>query len=832
MTRRGQLIPVSIEEEMKTAYLDYAMSVIIGRALPDARDGLKPVHRRVLYAMYREGLLPGRKFAKCARVVGEVIGKYHPHGDAAVYDALVRLAQDFNMRYPLVEGQGNFGSIDGDPPAAYRYTEARLSPLAVELLDDLDKETVDFVPNFDETLEEPVVLPARLPNLLVNGAEGIAVGMATRIPPHNLREVCDALIYFLDHPDATVDELMRWIQGPDFPTGGIVFGQEQIRKAYETGRGIIRIRARMEVETLRRDKQAIVVTEIPYQTSKAAIIEEIARLVQEKKIEGIADIRDESNRQGLRVVIELKRGENPDVIMNQLYQHTKLEVSYGVHMLAIQNLQPRLMSLRDLLQAYVQHRREVILRRSAFELRQARARVHVLEGLVRALDQLDAVIETIRRSPSVAAARQGLMERFGFTEVQAQAILEMQLQRLTGLERQKLLDELQQLQGRVRDLEAVLADEARVRELIKEDLRALKERHGDARRSRILRRAPTLHEEDLIRAETVVVTATEAGYIKRSSLRSFTLQRRGGKGRVGMGLREEDSVAFATVASTLDYLWFFFRSGRVYQLRVHEIPEMPPNARGRALVNFLPVRPDEQLVGVVRWPYEEEEPPYRYVVMTTERGRVKRMAVSEFQDIPRNGRRVLQIAPDDRFIGVRLTHGDDLILLGTAAGRGLLFPEVEVRPQGRAGGGVRGIRLRPGDRVVAMEAVHDPDQWLLAVTARGYGKCLPLREVPVYRRGSSGVYIARPREKTGPIVDLKVVRPDDEALVVTEGGMTLLVAVRSIPLRSRQAGGVSVIRVAEGDRVRRMAIIPKGPRVPAEASAGKSAGPPVPEPGP
>ncbi len=807
MAAREQLVPVPIEEEMKTAYLDYAMSVIVGRALPDVRDGLKPVHRRVLYAMYREGLLPGRKFAKCARVVGEVIGKYHPHGDAAVYDTLVRLAQDFNMRYPLVEGQGNFGSIDGDPPAAYRYTEARLRPIAVEILDDLDKETVDFVPNFDETLQEPVVLPARFPNLLVNGAEGIAVGMATRIPPHNLREICQAMIHLIDHPDASVDDLLQFVQGPDFPTGGIVFGQEQIRKAYITGRGIIRIRARMEVETRKRDRVAIVITEIPYQTSKAAIIEEIARLVQERKIEGITDIRDESNRQGIRVVLELKKGESPDVIMNLLYQHTKLEISYGIQMLAIQNLQPRLMNLKEMMEAYLQHRREVILRRTAFELRHARDRAHIVEGLIRALDHIDAIITLIRQSPHVPAARQGLMDRFGFTARQAQAILDMQLQRLTGLEREKLQDELRNLRQTIDALEAILADERKVMAVIRQDLVTIRDKYGDARRTRVLRKAPTLHEEDLIREETVVVFATERGYIKRSSLRSFSLQRRGGKGRIGMALRDEDVVAFMSVASTLDYLWFFFDSGRVYQLRVHELPDMAPNTRGRALVNFLNVRPDERLVGMIRWPYQEEL-AYRYVILATEQGRIKRMDIADFMDIPKNGRRVIRICKGDRFIGVRLSTGQDAVLLGTQQGRGLLFAENEITVQGRNASGIRGIRLRPDDSVVALEIVHHPDRHVLAVTEWGYGKRLAIRDIPQYRRGARGVYIARPRKKTGPIVDLKVVDPDDEVMVMTAGGMAILVRVAQIPVRTRQAGGVHVIRVAAGDRVRRMALIP------------------------
>ncbi len=808
MTHSADYVPVSIEEEMKTAYLDFAMSVIIGRALPDVRDGLKPVHRRVLYAMYREGLLPGRKFAKCARVVGEVIGKYHPHGDAAVYDTLVRMAQDFNLRYPLVDGQGNFGSIDGDPPAAYRYTEARLTHVAMELLEDLDRETVDFIPNFDETLSEPVVLPARLPNLLINGAEGIAVGMSTHIPPHNLSEVCDALIHFIDHPEADVDELMQFIKGPDFPTGGICFSESQIKKAYSTGRGIIRIRARMEVEKLTKAKrEAIVIKEIPYQTNKSDLIEEIARLVQNKKIEGIHDIRDESNRQGIRVVIELKRGENPDVIMNQLYQHTRLEISYGIHLLAIDNLQPRLMTLPEILRAYIRHRKEVIYRRTGHELRKARHRAHIVEGLVKALDLIDAVIETIRSSSNVPEARTRLMERFEFTEIQAQAILDMQLQRLTGLERQKLLDELTELRKRIEYLEFVLSSNEEVLRLIKQDLSELKEKYGDGRRTQILGRIPTLHEEDLIREEMVVITATEASYIKRTPFRTFSLQRRGGKGRIGMALREEDNLAHIVVASTLDHLLFFFDNGRVYQLRVHEIPEMSTNALGRALINILPVRSDEHLVGILRVPFHERD-RYRYVVMATQLGVIKRMSIDDFTGITRGGRRVIRLRKGDRFLSAALTTGHSYIFLGTARGRGLTFSEQEITPQGRTGSGVRGIRLKTGDRVIAMHALTEEEPAILIITEKGIGKRVMTNHLPRYHRGSTGVIIIRVRKKSGQVVDIKGVHAGEKVMITTRGGMAIVVNTDDIPAQGRHAGGVRVINVKDDDTVRRIAPVP------------------------
>lgn len=809
MIQRGETVPVSIEDEMKTAYLDYAMSVIIGRALPDIRDGLKPVHRRVLYAMYREGLLPGRKYAKCARVVGEVIGKYHPHGEMAVYDTLVRMAQDFNLRYPLVEGQGNFGSIDGDTPAAYRYTEARLSRIALELLEDLDKDTVDFTPNFDETLNEPIVMPGKLPNLLVNGSEGIAVGMSTHIPPHNLTEVCNALTYFIDHPDATVEDLVKFIQGPDFPTGGIAFTREQILRAYSQGKGVIRIRARMEIENLKKQgREAIIIHEIPYQISKADVIEEIAGLVRDKKIEGIHDIRDESNRQGIRVVIELKKGENPDVIMNLLYQHTRLEISYGMQLLAIDNLRPRLMNLAQLLDAYLRHRKEVILRRTSHELRQARHRAHIVEGLVRAVDIIDEVITTIRNAASVPDARHALTSLFGFSEIQAQAILDMQLQRLTGLERRKLTEELTELHKTIKTLEFILATPEEVHRLIKEDLEYLKKQFGDGRRTAIQGRLPTIHEEDFIREETVVITATEAGYIKRSPLKTFTLQRRGGKGRIGMAVREEDNLAQIIVASTLDYLNLFFDSGRVYQLRVHEIPEMGTNSLGRALVNLLPVRKEENLVGLIRLPYNSLD-RYRYVLLVTVRGRMKRLPIDEILSIPRGGRKIMRIHPSDKFLGAHLTDGHMQVFAASSAGRGVLFPEQEISIQSRSGSGIRGMRVRGEDRVVSVRTIDKESHSLFLVSSQGYGKKLLIDSVPKHHRGTSGVFLIRLRKKGGSLADALNVKEKDKIMVTTESGMAILIAMNEVAAQGRSASGVRIINVDPGDRVRRVAVIPE-----------------------
>ncbi len=802
------VIQISLEEEMKTAYLDYAMSVIIGRALPDVRDGLKPVHRRVLYAMYREGLLPGRKYAKCARVVGEVIGKYHPHGDSAVYDTLVRMAQDFNMRYPLVDGQGNFGSVDGDPPAAYRYTEARLAPIALELIEDLDKETVDFIPNFDETLMEPVVFPARLPNLILNGAEGIAVGMSTHIPPHNLTEVCDALMYLIDHPNASVRDLMRWIKGPDFPTGGIVFTEDQIRKAYETGRGIIRIRARIEIESLKKKgREQLVVTEIPYQTNKADIIEEIARLVHSKKIQGIQTIRDESNRQGIRVVIELKKGENPDVVMNQLYQHTRLQISYGIQMLAIQNLRPTLLNLKQLLEAHIAHRREVILRRTAHELRQAKHREHILEGIIRALDHIDAIIDLIRASKTVDEARKNLMERFNFTQIQAQAILDMRLQRLTGMEREKLENELNELRKRIAELESILHDPAKVSTMIKNDLRELKKKYGDKRRTEILGRIKTLREEDLIREEEVIITVTKSGYIKRTNAKAYSVQKRGGKGRSGITLRDEDALHTILYATTLDYLVFFFNDGRVYSLRAYQLPEMGINTRGRSLVNYLSLKEGEQFAFVLRIPYQDVD-NYDSLVIFTRKGLIKRLSVKALENIPRNGRRLIRLRSGDALIGGGLANKDDFIFIVAESGRGVIFPVGRVRPQGREGTGIRGIRLREGENVSAFAILRKSTKHILLVTEGGYGKRLVLKNVPLRNRGARGVYVFRIRKRTGKVVCVEGLEANEKIMLATRTGMTIFFMSQNVSVQGRPASGVRVMSLDENDAVVSLTKLP------------------------
>ncbi|HWQ00170.1 MAG TPA: DNA gyrase subunit A [Vicinamibacterales bacterium] len=798
-------IPVAIEDEMKRSYMDYAMSVIIGRALPDVRDGLKPAHRRVLYAMRQMGLASNRPYRKCAKIVGEVIGNYHPHGDAPAYDTLVRLAQDFNMRYPLVDGQGNFGSLDGDPPAAYRYTEARLTPLAEEMMADLDKETVDFVPNFDETTEEPTVLPTPFPNLLANGSAGIAVGMATNIPPHNLREIIDGTIAVVERRGAPREERMRAllaaVPGPDFPTGGIIVGREGIRQAYATGRGSIVVRARAVIEQAPRgDRTAIVITEIPYQVNKARLVERIAELVRDRVIEGIADIRDESDREGLRIVVELRRGEVPEVILNNLYKHTPLQTTFGIIQLAIVGGRPRVLDLLEIVEQFVDFRREVVRRRTAFELKRAEARAHVLEGLKIALDHLDAVIKLIRGAKTPAEARDGLVATFGLTPVQAQAILDMQLQRLTGLERQKIADELVELLKTIERLRAILSSEELLLGIVVEELGRVRERFGDDRRTEIIDAQGEIRIEDLIAEEDMAITVTATGYIKRTAVAAYRKQRRGGKGRIGMRTREEDFVTHLFVASTHAYILIFSDRGRVYWLKVHEIPDVGPDGRGKAIANLVAMEEGERIAAIVAvraWPEAEGR---QFIVMATRRGVVKKTDLSAFRHPRSGGIIAMHVEPGDAVIGAVQTSGSEEILLATRQGMAIRFPEGDLRPMGRAAYGVRGISLRDDDEVVAMEVVR-PEEAVLTVAENGYGKRTPIGEYRLQARGGVGIINIQITERNGRVAGVVSVSDDDEVMIITQQGKVLRTRCDGIRTSGRATQGVRLIEMEEGDRV-------------------------------
>ncbi|HEB75988.1 MAG TPA: DNA gyrase subunit A [Nitrospirae bacterium] len=789
-------VPVSIEEEMKVSYLDYAMSVIIGRALPDVRDGLKPVQRRILYAMFREGLLPGRRYSKCAGVVGEVLKKYHPHGDSAVYDALVRLAQDFNMRYPLIDGQGNFGSLDGDPPAAYRYTEARLAKIAEELLRDIDKETVDFIPNFDETTTEPVVLPTRVPSLLINGSSGIAVGMATNVPPHNLGEVIDGLVMLLENPDATVQDLMTRIKGPDFPTGGIIHGLDGIVSAYTHGRGIIRVRACARIERPQKGPEQIVITEMPYQVNKARLIEKIAELVRHKKIEGIAELRDESDRDGIRVVVELKRGEVAQVVLNNLYKHTQMESTFGIIMLALVGGQPRIMSLKRILNYFLQHRREVILRRTRFELRKAEEKAHILEGLKIALEHLDEIITLIRASRNPQEAKTGLTTRYQLSEVQAQAILDMKLQRLTGLERDKIISDYEETLREIERLRAILASEALVNEIIKDELLEIKEKYGDERRTQIVAATKEITIEDLITEEEMVITISHRGYIKRNPLSEYRSQRRGGKGLIGMETREEDYVEQLFIGSTHDYMLFFSNHGKLYWLKIYQIPEAGRASRGKAIVNLLQLQEGERITTAI--PVKDFSDGY--LVMFTKKGTVKKTPLQDFSN-PR-GRGIIAITLDegDELIAVKMTSGIDDLLIGTRGGLAARFKEEDVRPMGRTARGVRGIRLGPGDEVVSAVVVQERTT-ILTVTERGYGKRTKVEEYPSHKRGGKGVISIKVTDRIGPAVGLLQVREDDEIVMITNAGKLIRTKAGNISVLGRNTQGVKLMDVDPDDRI-------------------------------
>jgi DNA gyrase subunit A len=787
---------INIEDEMKVSYLDYAMSVIIGRALPEIRDGLKPVQRRILYAMYREGLTPGKKYSKSAGVVGEVLKKYHPHGDSAVYDAMVRLAQDFNLRYTLVDGQGNFGSLDGDPAAAYRYTEARLEKISEELLRDIEKDTVDFIPNFDETTEEPVVLPSRVPNLLVNGSSGIAVGMATNIPPHNLVEVIDGLVMLNDKPDATVKDLMKVIKGPDFPTGGIIHGIKGIREAYKNGRGLIKVRAKAFIEKEHRGMEKIVVTEIPYQVNKARLIEKIAELVRHKKIEGISDLRDESDRDGIRIVIELKRGEMAQVILNNLYKHTQMESTYGIIMLALVGGQPHIMNIRRMLSLFLQHRRDVVIRRTRFELNKAEQKAHILEGLKIALDNLDAVISLIRKSKSPDEAKEGLIKQFGLTDIQAQAILDMKLQRLTGLEREKIISDYKETMKEIKRLKEILGSDKLVSEIIKNELIEIKEKYGDERRTEIVEDIEEITIEDLITEEEMVITISHNGYVKRNRLSSYRSQRRGGKGLKGMETREEDFVEQLFIGSTHDYMLFFTNRGRLYWLKIYQIPEAGRAAKGKAIVNLLQMQKDEKVATAI---------PVRdfsegYLVMFTKNGLVKKTKLDEYSN-PR-GRGIIAATVDekDELIAVERTDGKSDLIIGTKGGLAIRFHEEDVRPMGRTAKGVIGIRLRKGDEVVSAEIVVDKTT-ILTFTEKGYGKRTNASEYHTQSRGGKGVISIKVTDKGGNAVGLLQVRDEDEIMLITRTGKLIRTKAENISIIGRNTQGVRLMDVGDDNRI-------------------------------
>ncbi|MDD6932010.1 MAG: DNA gyrase subunit A [Eubacteriales bacterium] len=794
----GRLKPRDIEEELKTSFISYAMSVITSRALPDVRDGLKPVHRRILYSMVELGVTPDKPYRKSARIVGDVLGKYHPHGDSAVYDAMVRLAQPFNTRYMLVEGQGNFGSVDGDGAAAMRYTEARLSKLSMEMVRDLDKETVDFYPNFDETLMQPDVLPSRFPNLLVNGSAGIAVGMATNIPPHNLGEVVDAVVCMLDNPECTVDDLMQHIKGPDFPTGGVILGKRGIYDAYHEGRGKIITRAKSEIEEMHNGRQRIVVTEIPYQVNKARLIEKIAELVHDKRLEGISDIRDESDRSGMRIVIELKRDVNANVVLNYLYRHTQMQETFGAIMIALVDGTPKVLSLRQIIHHYIEHQESVITRRTQYDLDKALARSHILEGLLIALDNIDEVIALIRASADGNVARNGLMERFGLTEKQAQAILDMRLQRLTGLERERLEAEYAELEKQIAYYQAVLADEQLVRGIVKDEILEIKRKYADERRTEISALEGEIDMLDLVQEEDMVITMTHFGYVKRVSMSAYRAQKRGGKGVSAATTREEDYVEQMFVTSTHDQIMFFTNRGRVYQMWCYEIPEAGRAAKGTAIVNLLQLDGGEKVTAMVDVP--EEKLQGSYLIMATRQGTIKRTELSEFVNLRKSGLIAIVLREDDDLIGVALTDGRREVLLGTRDGMSIRFAETDLRPIGRNAVGVRGIELAEGDRVVAMSIVEE-DTDVLAITENGYGKRTAIEEYRLQSRAGKGIKAMNLTDKTGGLAGQLLVRSDEDILIITDDGTIIRTPVDSIPLHGRATQGVRLMRVAEGSRI-------------------------------
>ncbi|MDD5568473.1 MAG: DNA gyrase subunit A [Candidatus Omnitrophica bacterium] len=796
-TRNEKIIPVYIEEEVKDSYLNYSMSVIVGRALPDVRDGLKPVHRRILYAMQELNLEHSKPYKKCARIVGETMGKYHPHGDAAIYDTLVRMAQDFSLRYPLVDGQGNFGSVDGDTAAAMRYTEARLSAVSEEMLGDIDKETVHFGPNFDSSLKEPLLLPASLPNLLVNGSSGIAVGMATNIPPHNLTEVCDAIIYLIDHPDAEIKDLMRYIKGPDFPTGGLICGKGGIKDAYTTGRGKLVIRSRATVEHQKNGKDLIVITEIPYQVQKSGVIEAIAALVDDKKIEGISDIRDESDKDGMRIVVELKRDIESQIVLNQLFKHTQLEASFGIIMLALVDNRPKVLNLRQVLDCYIEHRKVVIRRRTQFELDKALRRAHILEGLKIALKFIDRIIKVIRTSKTVDVAKVNLMKEFELSELQSQAILEMQLQRLTALERDKIEAEYAELLKKIDECRAILGSEKKVEAIIKEELENLKKKYGDERRTDIVGEAEELEVEDLIAEEDVVVTISHGGYIKRLPVGSYRKQKRGGQGSTGADLKDEDFIEHLFVASTKDYVLIFTGKGQVHWLKVYEIPQAGRTSKGKAIINLVQMEQDAKISSTI--PVKEFSPD-KYLVMVTRLGQIKKTRLDAYGNPRKTGIIGITLDKGDELIGVEMTDGKQELLIGTRQGKAIRFEEEKVRDMGRGAKGVRAISLAKKDEVIDM-VVPRKDSTILTVTELGFAKRTTIDEYRLTSRGGKGVINIKVTEKNGQAVNLKTVNDNDELMVITQNGIFLRCAIKDIRETGRSAQGVRLIKLQDKDCV-------------------------------
>lgn len=810
----GNRQPVNIEDEMRRSYLDYAMSVIIGRALPDVRDGLKPVHRRILYGINEMGLQSNKPYRKCAKIVGEVMGNYHPHGDAAIYDTLVRMAQDFSMRYPLIDGQGNFGSIDGDPPAAMRYTEARLARISALMLDDIDKETVDFSPNYDESLQEPQCLPARLPNLLVNGSSGIAVGMATNIPPHNVAEIIDATIALIEDPELSVAQLMKKVPGPDFPTGGFIYGHEGIKNAYATGRGSLIMRARAAIEHITKDKDAIVITEIPYQVNKAKLIEKIAELVQEKKIDGIADLRDESDREGMRIVVELRRGEPAEVILNNLYKQTPMQSSFGVIMLAIVNGQPKVLSLKEMIQHFIDHRVDVVRRRTQFELRKAEERAHILEGLKIALDNIEAVIKLIRASATPKEAREGLMTKFKLSERQAQAILEMTLQRLTGLERNKIQQEYEELIKLIEKLRSILASEKKLRALVEEELLDMKKTYGDVRRTQIVDEHAEITLEDLIAEEAVAITLTHSGYLKRTPIDIYRTQTRGGKGRIGMRTREEDFVEHMFIASTHSYLLIFTNKGKVYWLKVYEIPDVGTAGKGKSIINLVNLTSGEKVSAVLAvMKLDAENNEQTFVVMATQLGVIKKTPLSAFANPMARGIIAINLDSNDELIGAKLTDGKQIIFLATHDGKAIRFNEDDVRDMGRQARGVRGMTLGKGDFVVSMETFGEKGL-VLSVTERGYGKRTAIGEYRLIARGGKGVINVKTTERNGKVVGALNVEEDSEVMLITAQGKIIRTDSSQIREAGRSTQGVRLIDLDSDDRVAACSLIEKSAEVP------------------
>ncbi len=799
MPDKEKLIPIDIEEEMKSSFIDYSMSVIISRALPDVRDGLKPVHRRIQVTLQDLTLYHNRPFRKCAKVAGDVSGNYHPHGEAIVYPSLVRMAQDFSLRYPLIDGQGNFGSVDGDPPAAMRYTEARMTRIGEEMLRDIDKETVDYIPNYDGSRTEPTVLPSAIPNLLINGSAGIAVGMATNIPPHNLREAVDGLILLIKKPQVTIDELTQVIRAPDFPTGGYIYGIEGVKEAYHTGRGIIHIRARVMVEELKKgDKINLVVNEIPYQINKTNLLEKIAQLVKDKVLDDVADLRDESDREGMRIVLELKRGTNPDITLKKLYTHTQLQITFGIIMLAIADNQPKVFNLKELLQAFVEHRKEVLTRRTLFDLKRAEERLHILEGLKIALDHLDEVITLIRKAKAPVEAKKKLMSRYKLTAIQAQAILDIRLQRLTAMERSKILEERREVLRSITRFEELLANEQLIMNLIMEDLLRIKKEYGDNRRTTIIEQTVEIDPEDLIPEEDMVITCTHSGYIKRTPVNLYHRQLRGGKGRMGIKPKEKDFVEHFFIASTHSYILVFTQMGRLFWLKVHRLPELGTAGKGKPIVNLLNIPEGEKIAALLPVREFKEE---AYILMATRKGMVKKTSLASFSNPRSTGIRALFIGEDDELLAAKVTQGKQDIFLGTSQGKAIRFRAEEVLPRGRGARGVKCVTLRKGDWVVGMEIVGDKGESILTITANGYGKRSQLEAYRRQKRGGKGLINVKSTDKRGPVIGVKWVDQKDEVMVVTAKGKIIRVKVSGIRVMGRNTQGVRIIHLGEGDSV-------------------------------